>query len=126
MDDFRWCEDIVRCNPRFHGASRYDAVIAEDAADFSYARLEALFRCTALSGTSYDLALVRTFKHSSWKPRTLWNGCKVLEFGQAKIVSAAYLARGALVVDTELQKPSDRRFYLDDVIDTDMFLRLGN
>jgi hypothetical protein len=125
-DDFRWCKDIVRCNPLFHGAPRFDSVIAEDAADFRYGRLELLFRVETRSGVAHELALVTTYKSNAWKPRTVWDGCTVIEPGKAKIVSLAYLARAALVVDTNLLNPTGERFYLDDLIDNDMFLRLGN
>jgi hypothetical protein len=125
MEDFRECEDLLRCNESFHGHRRFDSAII-NATDFQYARFELLFRCHTPSGTAHDLALVRTFRRSSWKPRTVWAGCTVLEAGQATLVSLEYLTRGALVVDTDLENLQGKHYYLDDVVDNDMFLRLGN
>jgi hypothetical protein len=36
-----------------------------------------------------------------------------------------YLVCGALMVDTNLRDLTDRHYYLDDLVDNDMFLRLN-
>jgi hypothetical protein len=72
------------------------------------------------------MAYVRAFRPSKWLPRTVWDGCTVLEPGRPKFVVLRYLVRGAFVVDTDLMDLSGKRYYLDDMIDADMILRCGS
>ncbi|KAJ7213901.1 hypothetical protein GGX14DRAFT_563480 [Mycena pura] len=107
--------DILRCNPKFQGEPRFDCVIfnAEDD-PLSLARLLALLRVTTHDGTTRDLAYVRTFKaHTAWKPRTVWDGCHVVEEGRRpQFLPLEHVERGALLAI--------------DMVDDDMFLRLNN
>jgi hypothetical protein len=41
-------------------------------------------------------------------------------------VTPWYLIRGCLLMDTELNRPTGQHFFVDDVVDNDIFLRLGN
>jgi hypothetical protein len=125
QEDFRECEDILRCSPSFHGRPRYDSVmINTDSHDFG--RLELLFRCEMPSGKKHDLMLITPFKSSKWKPRTLWDNCKIYDPAAPRILSLRYATRGALLVDTDLIALSGQHFFVDDLIDQDMFIRMGN
>jgi len=121
-----WTEgtDILRCNPKFHGRRRFDcAIIHDDAPKLSVGRLRSLFRCQLPSGKTLDLALVHRFSCSKWKPRTVWDGCRVLdEESDTTLVQMDYLLRGALVCLVS-EREEEKAHYFIDSIDPDMFLR---
>jgi hypothetical protein len=101
-EDWRSCTDILRCNPSFQSHPRYDAVIL-NTADELYGRLEGLFRCTLPSGRQYDVALVCKLRPTKkWRPKTVWNGCKVLEECDSMLIMMQYIVRGVLVVHASL------------------------
>jgi len=114
----------MRCNPKFHNRQRFDCVIIhDDAPELSVARLYDLFRFWLPSGKSLDLALVRRFSCSKWKPRTMWDGCRVLdEELDTTLVQMDYLLRGALVCPVS-ERAQERSHYFIDSVDPDMFLR---
>ena len=71
------------------------------------------------------MAVVHTFKPSSWKPKTNIEGCHVLEESmEPRFVMLKYLIRGAHMIPVFETK--DGRFMLNDLIDSDIFLRAGN
>jgi hypothetical protein len=132
LEDWRAARDILRCKPDFHTRKRYDGVLL-NTEDVRFARLEGLFRCTLPSGVVRDVAMVRPFRASSWRPRSSWNGCQVVELTTERdgspatmFVSPEYFVRGVLLVDTDLKRLAGRRFFVDDVVDNDIFLRMGN
>jgi len=124
VEDWTEGTDILRCNPKFHGRRRFDCVIIhDDAPKLSVARLCDLFRCRLPSGKTLDLALVCFFSCSKWKPRTLWDGCRVLdEESDVTLVQMDYLLRGALVCPVS-EREEEKSHYFIDSIDLDMFLR---
>jgi hypothetical protein len=116
----------MRCNTSFHGEPRFDCVIIhDDAADLSVARLCDLIRCSLPSGKEVDLALVRRFSRSHWKPKTVWSGCRVLdEDSKSSLVSMEYVLRGALLCPVS-QREDEGAHYFVDTVDSDMFLRVS-
>lgn len=124
VEDWTEGTDIMRCNPKFHGRPRYDCVIIhDDAPGLSVARLCDLFQCWLPSGKVIDLALVRRFSGSKWKPRTVWDGCRVLdEKSDSSLVQMDYLLRGALVCPVS-ERAREISHYFIDSIDPDIFLR---
>jgi hypothetical protein len=125
VEDFRARTDKLRCNPTYHGRARYDFAWF-NVEGMQFARLEGLFRCHLPSGVTRDVLLVQGFKDTRWRPQTFWDGCKVVEKGPSRFVLPDYVVRGALLVDTELGRPNSQRFFVDDTVDNDMFLRMGN
>lgn len=125
LEDFREQRDNIRCHPDFHTRERRDCVIL-NTENHQFGRVEGLFRCTLPSSATYDVALVTTFKTSRWRPDTDWAGCTVVEPAGTMFISPQYFIRGALLVDTDLRYLTGRRFFVDDVFDNDMFLRMGN
>jgi hypothetical protein len=117
----------MRCNASFHGEPRFDCVIIhDDAPDLSVARICDLFRCSLPSGKEIDLALVRRFSCSRWKPKTVWSGCRVLnEDMESSLVSMDYVLCGALVCPVSQHDSEDENthYYFVDTVDADMFLR---
>ncbi|KAF8798517.1 hypothetical protein BYT27DRAFT_7122716 [Phlegmacium glaucopus] len=124
VEDWTEGTDIMRCNPKFHGRRRYDCVIIHnDARKLSVARLCDLFRCWLPSGKIIDLSLVRCFSCSKWKPRTMWDGCRVLdEESDTILVQMDYLLRGALVCPVS-ERAKEKSHYFIDSVDPDIFLR---
>jgi hypothetical protein len=124
--DWTEMKDILRCNPNFHGGPRFDCVIIhDDAPGITCARLQCLIRCWLPAGKVLDLALVRRFTCSKWKPRTLWKGCRILDEDEGSesltIVSMDYLLRGALMCPvSELE--GEKAHYFVDTVDPDIFL----
>jgi hypothetical protein len=73
-----------------------------------------------------ELVLVRRFSDSKWKPRTLWDGCRVLdEQRDTTLVQMDYLLRGALVCPVS-ERAEEISHYLIDSVDPDIFLRANN
>lgn len=126
MEDWTEGTDIMRCNPKFHGSRRFDCVVIhDDAPKASVARLCDLFRCwlPGPSKNTLDIALVHHFSPSKWKPRTVWNGCRVLnEEPDVALVQMGYLLRGALVCPVS-ERAREEAHYIIDSVDADIFLR---
>jgi len=124
IEDWTEGTDILRCNPDFHGQRRFDCVIIhDDAPKLSVARLYDIFRCRLPSGKTLDIALVRRFHCSKWKPRTVWSGCRVLdEESDTTLVQMDYLLRGVVVCPVS-EREEEKSHYFIDSIDPDIFLR---
>ncbi|EGO31125.1 hypothetical protein SERLADRAFT_432782 [Serpula lacrymans var. lacrymans S7.9] len=122
-----WSEgrDILRCNPNFNKESRFDCVLINtDTSEPVPARLQTVFRCF-LQSSSFDIVSVKIFKPSNGIPRTRWSGALLYdEARDFKLVMAKSLIRGAHMIEAFDLK--EGRFYLNDLIDGDMFLRFGN
>ncbi|KAJ7082342.1 hypothetical protein C8R43DRAFT_909683, partial [Mycena crocata] len=116
-----WTEacDILRCNPKFHGNQRHDFVLVnttEPRNNLPCACLYGLFTCKSLDGEKHDVALVSMLKHSSWRPNTFWDGCRIYEEPQdTHFIFMKYFIRGAYMAR-----------YLMDTVDYDMYLHAGN
>jgi hypothetical protein len=70
-----------------------------------------------------DLALIRCFSRSKWKPRTVWDGCRVLdEEPDTTLVRMDYLLRGALICPVS-EREEEKSHYFIDSVDPEIFLR---
>jgi hypothetical protein len=123
-EDFRECIDTMHCTESFHSRDRYDWAILNT--DVQFARVEGLFRCYLPSGNEREVVLVRGTKPVKWRPSTSWDNLQVMEETSAFFIAPRYVVRGALLVNTDLEKLTSTRYYVDDAFDNDMFLRLGN
>ncbi len=107
---------------------RYDCLLSEcGSSELQFSRLKALLRCKLPSGRLLDIALVHKFtSHAKWKPKTLWDGCKVLE--EDKFSTFLFLDEvvwGALLAPA-FGSGNKSLYYFIDTIDSDMYLRAGN
>jgi hypothetical protein len=125
QEDFRLERAILRCSPEFHTRKRYDGVLLRTTTA-RFGRIEGLFRCKLANGECRDVALVQAFKEVGWRPSTSWSGCRVVEESESMFVTPDYLIRGVLLVDTDLEGLTANRFFVDDTVDPDIFLRMGN
>jgi hypothetical protein len=97
-----------------------------DVDPLSLARLIAILRVSTGDGRSFDLAYVRRFKNSKWKPRTVWKGCRVVEESEKlEFLPLTYITRGA-VLPRVRGTACQNLYFTMDTADDDMFLRLNN
>ncbi|KAJ7823350.1 hypothetical protein B0H14DRAFT_3730382 [Mycena olivaceomarginata] len=124
MEDWRGARDILRCNPSFHQNVRYDCVLVNFTdPGLHFARLRHLLRCNLPSGQQIDIAIVRMFELSRWKPRTRWAGCQVRdEVQEYSLLSMEHVFAGAFLAPA-YGAPNELTHFLVDTIDADMFLR---
>ncbi|KIJ37159.1 hypothetical protein M422DRAFT_178317, partial [Sphaerobolus stellatus SS14] len=120
LEDRREQTDLLRCNSNFHNWPRYDCVVI-NSSPITFARLESVFTCYDSSGRECDIALVCMLEDSKWRPRTKWEGCRVLEEKKYCFVLLKYPIRGCHLIWTS--DKDDRKYYLNDLIDSDAFLR---
>jgi hypothetical protein len=130
LEDWTEARDLLRCNPSFHDERRYDYVIVNTdlstPGNLVLAHLYGLYHCRLFSNESCDLALVRMLHPSKWKPRTIWDGCRIYdEMKEPQFIMPQYLVRGAHMISV-FEANTVGRVYLNDLIDNDMFLRAGN
>jgi hypothetical protein len=120
--------NILRCNPKFHREECYDCVVINmdsDGDGLPCARLQDLLHCTLPSGDEHDVAVIRMFKDSTWRPNTLIARCPIqAEANEPRFVMLKYLIRGAHMIPIFSTKKG--QFILNDLVDADMFLRTGN
>ncbi|KAJ7851278.1 hypothetical protein B0H14DRAFT_2355337 [Mycena olivaceomarginata] len=123
LEDWRGARDILRCNPSFHHNVRYECLLVNlTEPGMHCARLRALLRCTLPSGRQIDIALVRMFQASRWKPR-LWAGCQIRdEAKEFSFLSMEHVIRGALLAPVSGASNEPTHFLID-TVDADMFLR---
>ncbi|KAF8214604.1 hypothetical protein K438DRAFT_1562992 [Mycena galopus ATCC 62051] len=124
LEDWHGLRDIIRCNPLFHGQIRFDSLLFNsDSPGMAFARVYALLRCTLESKRQFDVALVREYRRSNWKPRTEWAGCQVHEeVNSYSLMLMDYVIRGALLTPVS-DSGKENLHFLVDTVDPDMFLR---
>jgi hypothetical protein len=80
-------------------------------------------RCILESKWQFDVALVRQFRRSTWKPRTVWASCQVHEeVQQYSLMLMDYVIRGALLTPAAGSSKANLHFLVD-TVDANMFLR---
>ncbi|KAF8187042.1 hypothetical protein K438DRAFT_1596103, partial [Mycena galopus ATCC 62051] len=124
LEDWHRAWDILRCNPSFHQNVQYDCCLVNMMdPSLHFTRLRALFRSNLPSGNQIDVALVRTFKVSQWKPKTLWDGCQVRDkIKEYSFLSMEHVIRGALMVSVSADS-NEPTHILVDTVDANIFLR---
>jgi hypothetical protein len=95
--------------------------------DTRFGRIEGLFQCKLPSKNIRKVMLIQGFRTSTWKPPTFWPSIMVVKpSAAAKFVSPAYVVRGALLVDSDLEELPGKNYIVDDVVDADMYLCMMN
>ncbi|KAJ6485311.1 hypothetical protein C8R47DRAFT_1016572 [Mycena vitilis] len=125
--DWRSARDILRCNPKFHNAARYDSVIYETDDDpLAMGQLQFMFRALLPSGAELDLAMIRPFRKTPWQPKTPTD-CPVREHLSPQssfFIALEHVQRGALLCPIFGGKQG--MYYIIDCVDEDMYLRVNN
>ncbi|KAJ8690115.1 hypothetical protein PTI98_011573 [Pleurotus ostreatus] len=127
--DWRQDTDLLRCNPKFQGAPRYDHVIIKTARPTTLgadivAQLLMVFSITVDEAT-YDIALVHPLDRPSGVRQQKDIDLQLLRLRgrprkSAEFVFLSSIIRGALVVPDFIQQGD---YFLVDTVDGDMFLR---
>ncbi|KAJ6589204.1 hypothetical protein B0H19DRAFT_1103276 [Mycena capillaripes] len=129
LEDFTAKFDVLQYNPNFqvNQVKRFDFVnVNMDNDPLSLARILYLFRCTLPSSREKDVALVQLLRGSRWQPNTLSENCRILENGRIMFMLLQYFARGAHMINAFGSRKQDSTYYLNDVVDSDWFLRAAN
>ncbi|KAJ7261681.1 hypothetical protein C8J57DRAFT_1071747 [Mycena rebaudengoi] len=125
--DWRSARDILRCNPHFHDAPRFDSVIYEDDDNpLAMGQFYFIFRCHLPSDAALDLAMVRPFRRTSWQPNTPTD-CPIrekLSLKSCHFIALEHVVRGALL--SPIFGGKDGMHYIIDCVDEDMYLRVNN
>ncbi|KAJ7467649.1 hypothetical protein FB451DRAFT_1040236, partial [Mycena latifolia] len=125
--DWRSARDILRCNPQFHGAPRFDSVIYEDDNDaLAMGQFHFVFRCHLPGNTALDLAMVQPFGRTEWQPNTPTD-CPIrqkLSLKSCHFIALEHIIRGVLL--SQIFGAKDSMHYIVDCIDEDMYLRVNN
>jgi hypothetical protein len=125
--DWRSARDILRCNPHFHGAPRFDSVIYEDDDDpLAMGQFHFIFRCHLPGDVALDLAMIRPFRRTTWQPNTRTD-CPIREklpLNRCQFIALEHIVRGALL--SPIFGGKDGMHYIMDCIDEDMYLRVNN
>lgn len=123
-DDWTPCVDLVRCNPKFFGRPRFDCVIIDDGKDkpVGFGRLEALLSCKAL-GQWWDLAFITRTVIVHTSDEVSIGLAVVEEMRQGEFILVDRIMRAAHLVST-FEDVNPPRYFVNDLVDYDMFLRL--
>ncbi|KAJ7804100.1 hypothetical protein B0H14DRAFT_3775582 [Mycena olivaceomarginata] len=100
--------DVLRYNLSFqvNHEERFDCVVINmDNDPLKFGRMLYLLKCCLPSGATEDIALVRLFKKSTWRPKTMWKNCQIFEESAHNLYPTATLY---------------------EVADSDWLLRAGN
>ena len=123
--DWRWATDYLRCNPKFHGRSRYDCALVQFTEDrTAFARLIFIFKCTIMEST-FQFALVQPYTAGIGAQCRLDRDLKLTRVravprSQAIFIPVESIIRGALLYP---DPTSHDDFFVIDHIDGNMFLR---
>ncbi|KAG6825021.1 hypothetical protein H0H92_005080, partial [Tricholoma furcatifolium] len=132
--DWELKTDYLRCNPNFHGHPRYDCVLVSSEPRPYFARIITLFTCT-VANQSYPLALIQPFAsvYTHLNRRRKDTELRLLRFRanlrkDFEFISIHSIIRGAVMVPSgELEFANGSRdYFLFDILDADMFLRVQN
>ncbi|KAJ6467935.1 hypothetical protein DFH09DRAFT_840843, partial [Mycena vulgaris] len=115
------------CNLKFHGTPRFDSVIYDTDKDpLAMGQLQFMFRAHLPSGAKLDLAMIRPFRNTSWRPRTTTD-CPVRAQMSAQssiFITLEHVVRGVLLCPIFGARQDIH--YVIDCIDEDMYLRAHN
>ncbi|KAK0467480.1 hypothetical protein IW261DRAFT_1680440 [Armillaria novae-zelandiae] len=127
-----WCfmTDILRCSPNFHSRPRYNFILLKTDQGPMFAQLVLVFECV-VHGTTYPLMLVRPFGEAvgpmSQKDRDLgFYRVRTKIESNPFIISIYSVIRGALLIKDVTNQGGQpvKDYFVVDMIDADMFLRM--
>lgn len=127
-DDWNVELDRIRCNPSFWGAERRDTIIAQgEPGSYLFARVMAIFRLTRFP--EHPVALVRYFNAlpgRKWMPPTDIGMQVMKEESKPNFMLLSSIVRGCHMIPTFHDPKKGDCFYLNDLVDPDMYLRLAS
>lgn len=115
MTTFRMEEEILRCNPKFHGKPRYDPCLVHlPNGRYIFARLRMIFECKALNRT-WRLARVTFFQTHTPDAR---NNLRLLQEDDAGgFIDLSWIVRSVYMSPTYDPDTEHRLFFASDAPD---------
>ena len=123
--DWKAYTDYLRCSPSFHGQERYDFVLVDTVDGEIFARLLFIFICK-VDDTEYPLALIHPHdepieKYPEKDADLGFYRVQATSQKKSEFIFLDSMIRGALVVE---DYDTENQFFVVDVVDSDMFLRM--
>jgi hypothetical protein len=118
--------DYLRCNPKFHGKSRYDFVIVDLPRGRVFAQLACIFVCR-VGRHDYRLALIQALdKSTRQNAKAVDKELSILRWhirarSRCEVIPLDSIVRGAVLLE-DIKNRGD--YFVIDTLDGDMFLRL--
>ena len=122
--DWRWATDYLRCNPKFHGCSRYDCTLVQFTEDrTTFTCLIFIFKCTIMEST-FQFALMQPYTAGIGAQRRLNRDSKLTHVRAVPQSQAIFIPVESIIHSTLLypDPTSHDDFFVVDHIDGDMFL----
>ncbi|KAG9041259.1 hypothetical protein FS837_012488 [Tulasnella sp. UAMH 9824] len=126
-DDWSANVDHVHAHPFFHGKPRYDAILLSDKATgkLGFARLKFLFRCYGL-GRAWDIAVISRARIIRQASEVEIGMAIVEESEEEELILTSSIKRAVFLSPTfENIGEVGPRFFVNDLVDYDMILRLN-
>ncbi|KAJ7257370.1 hypothetical protein C8J57DRAFT_1648450 [Mycena rebaudengoi] len=125
LDNWEDESDYLRCSPNFHKHPRYDAAIVKTVGGAIFARLIYIFTCM-VNNVVHPFALINTLdagpgQHSQRDKALGLHRVRAKPRRDSEFIPVRSIIRGALLAP-DCDNPGD--FFVVDLVDTDMFLRL--
>lgn len=123
--DFQPARDLIRCHPFFHKSIRFDPVLVQTAdSGLSVARLHMVFELRAF-GRTWAIARVSHFRRRIRSSASRIDQARVQEESKGSFILVSSIVRAVhLIPHWSMDGPMDGEFFVNDLIDPDMFLRL--
>ena len=123
--DWRMAVDILRCNPCFHKCPWYDCIMLQTTKGPIFGALVMLFTCV-VDTTEHPIALVQPYDAYAGPLRNKDRDCGFYQVhtkprSKAEFFFAQSVIWGAYIVP---DFDEHRDFFVDDLIDADMFLQM--
>ncbi|KAG1836025.1 hypothetical protein F4604DRAFT_1943802 [Suillus subluteus] len=125
--DWKQVTDHLRCNPQFHGSSRFDhALIQLTAEETAFVRLVFLFRCCIPNIGPMEFAFVQPYTARIGGPRRMDHSLKLTRVKALPRASSIFVPLSSFIRGAVLVPDSERQdeYIVVDHIDSDMFLRM--
>jgi len=125
-DNWTRQRDILRCNPLFYGRKREDTVIIQGPpGELWFGRLKALFRLASPHPLhKHGIAMVQYFDASDSQAATDIRMRTVQESQKTEFIFLTSVVRACHVIPQFGDNRKPTRYYVNDLVDGDMLLRL--
>ncbi|KIJ35550.1 hypothetical protein M422DRAFT_180561, partial [Sphaerobolus stellatus SS14] len=99
FENWQEYQHILRYNPKFYDKPRYD--------------------CVVINTDHVSFAYIYALQAGSWKPKVVWDNCRISEKKSFNFVSINYLIQGCHTLP--VFEKSGKIYYMSDLADGDAF-----
>ncbi|KAF7354542.1 hypothetical protein MSAN_01366900 [Mycena sanguinolenta] len=127
LDDWSDQTDLLRCNPRFHGQPRFDVVMVLTETGPIFARLIYIFEASG-NGKVYPFALVQPLDSPVGAISAKDKALKLFRVRAKPRQASEFIPVRSIIRGVVVARDSKRDgdFFIMDILNHDMFLRLRN